>query len=152
MELISIISYSLVILIALLVVFILLSYLVSSVTKKKDVAKTRAEFNYQPVAESYNTPVVDNINIRREVEDYYESNSQHEIVFEENSENPRERIVRKKKKPVVREEERYLVLNNDVVIDDYYSSQKNKPIDIENFSNNYEDSDEGVYYNIKIGA
>jgi len=149
MELISIISYSLVILITLLVVFVLLSYLVSSIKKRKDTAITRAAYNFKPVERDIRTPVMDKIKIRKEVDNYY-NNREEEFNIEENIVN-KEIIQEKEEETVQKAYNRYLVLNYNLVAEKPVLT-RNYSIGIENFSNNYEDSDEGVYYNIKIGA
>lgn len=157
MELITIILYSLLILIAALVVFVALSYIVSSIKKKNDKAKLVAQSTYQPIAPQYNTPMVDNIIIRKEVDSYHDNQmyTQPQII-EEEYHQPRPKIKRVRRKPSVRKEyKRYSVINNNQVPEGRVSVSNSKnynTLDLKDYFGNYEDDDEGIYYNIKIGA
>ncbi len=161
MELITIILYSLLILVVALVVFVGISYVVSSLKKRNDRSKLVAQSYYQPVAPNYATPVVDNIVIRKEVDTYYDNpeyQEQQQVIEEEyHPPVPKiKRVRRKEVEPVVkRRDNRYSIVNTIVETEEYSLATNSRgfnPSNLNDYFGNYEDDDNGIYYNIKIGA
>ena len=158
MELITIILYSLLILIAALVVFIGISYIVSAFKKKNDRAKLVQQSNYQSVPQQYATPVSDNIIIRKEVENYYEDQipEQRPVYIEKPvQQKPKIRRERREKPKPQKRVNRYSVVNNNVLVSENnmaFSAGNYNSMDLNDHFTNYEDANDGIYYNIKIGA
>lgn len=155
MELINIISYSLLILIATLVVFLVISYIFSAF-KKKNRRQVITNYNPAPVFASSNSSIADGLNIRRESQRIVKKevvpvNYEYDNYSEEFVSNDRRR-----KEPEFRQAfDRYSVVNNNVYVEERRNNYPN--FDYDDFSTNdfstiYENEDTGTYYNIRIGA
>ena len=156
MELINIIMYSLLILIAALVVFIGISYIITVFRNKNKNAKIVQQSNY----EQYATPVTDSIIIRKKVKNHYEGNeSVVQPVYREEQVKSKPKIRRerreKRKSEKRKRVSRYSVVNTNISLRENSVAIQPKnynSFDLNDYFRSYEDTDEGIYYNIKIGA
>ena len=160
MELINIIMYSLLILIAALVVFIGISYIFTVVKNKNDKTNIVQQMHYQHQPQQYAIQATDGKIIRKEVKGYYDDQSfEAQPVIREEQIQPKPKIRRERREKRKQEKRkrvnRYSVVNNNISLRENSVAIQPKnynSFDLNDYFRSYEDTDEGIYYNIKIGA